>query len=374
MDEVWNRKYERGPIRIDSILSIYARMAPQERAVHIGWIDAGKKRSSRTARKSLRRRPGKNLCSLARTAQSAINRRMISPFDPAHGAPELPEASGSCPLDLAFSSFPPDDVCGRGCRCHSSTDASATSTSRIRHRRRTWSRGVTMRVCLLSLSRTVRLPLPHFRCPYFRFHTFGFVIPYPTSAQSLPGRMFARLSSGVAAGGTRAHVHSHRVLTGAMRGGHAAPALGGFTLSVGTSPRPQVPLSSWLSVPVAMQPVAARPGSWSIWVRRVTCFFPGDFRPPCAGNPQRVAPKPCSAPGLGAVCMTMASPQPGSIVTVLVSEAVWRRYDRIFWFRSNPSPAAREPLCAGPRPTGPVVLCSSRVCHSTWRQASRAPG
>ena len=31
-------------------------------------------------------------------------------------------------LDLAFSSFPPDDVCGRGCRCHSSTDASATST------------------------------------------------------------------------------------------------------------------------------------------------------------------------------------------------------------------------------------------------------
>ena len=39
MDEVWNRKYERGPIRIDSILSIYARMTFQERAVHIGWID-----------------------------------------------------------------------------------------------------------------------------------------------------------------------------------------------------------------------------------------------------------------------------------------------------------------------------------------------
>ena len=37
--KVWNRRYERGPIRIDSILSVYARMAPQERAVHIGWID-----------------------------------------------------------------------------------------------------------------------------------------------------------------------------------------------------------------------------------------------------------------------------------------------------------------------------------------------
>ena len=33
--KVWKRKYERGPIRIDSIISIYARMAPQERAVQI---------------------------------------------------------------------------------------------------------------------------------------------------------------------------------------------------------------------------------------------------------------------------------------------------------------------------------------------------
>ena len=49
MDEVWNRKYERGPIRIDSILSIYARMAPQERAVHIGWIDAVSDRTSKLA-------------------------------------------------------------------------------------------------------------------------------------------------------------------------------------------------------------------------------------------------------------------------------------------------------------------------------------
>ena len=46
--------------------------------------------------------------------------------------------------------------------------------------------------------------------------------------------------------------------------------------------------------------------------------------------------------------MIMVSLQPDSIVTVLVSESVWSRYDRIFWFRSNPSPAARERHCAGP--------------------------
>ena len=39
----------------------------------------------------------KTLCSLARTAQSALNSKINSPYDPAHGAPELPEASESCP-------------------------------------------------------------------------------------------------------------------------------------------------------------------------------------------------------------------------------------------------------------------------------------
>ena len=43
---------------------------------------------------------------------------------------------------------------------------------------------------------------------------------------------------------TWAHVRSHRGPADAMRGGHAAPALGGSTLSVGTSPRPQVPRPS----------------------------------------------------------------------------------------------------------------------------------
>ena len=82
---------------------------------------------------------------------------------------------------------------------------------------------------------------------------------------------------------------------------------------------------------------------------------------------------PCSSLGLGPMCMTVVPQQPDSIVTVLVSEAVWERYDRIFRFRSNPFPAAREPPCLGPQPIGPVVHHSPRVCHSTWRQTVRAP-
>ena len=67
--KVWNRRYERGPIRIDSILSVYARMAPQERAVHIGWIDVVsdlellRSRTTMPGRMgdlALRRRPGEN--------------------------------------------------------------------------------------------------------------------------------------------------------------------------------------------------------------------------------------------------------------------------------------------------------------------------
>ena len=85
-------------------------------------------------------------------------------------------------------------------------------------------------------------------------------------------------------------------------------------------------------------------------------------------------PKPCSSPGPGPICTIMVSLRPGSIVTVLVSESVWGRCDRIFWFRSNPSPAAREPSCPSPQPFGPLVRRSPRVCRSTWRQAVRAPG
>ena len=58
MDEVWNRKYERGPIRIDSILSIHARMAPQERALHIGWINVASDLELQRSRTTIYRRVG----------------------------------------------------------------------------------------------------------------------------------------------------------------------------------------------------------------------------------------------------------------------------------------------------------------------------
>ena len=106
--------------------------------------------------------------------------------------------------------------------------------------------------------------------------------PYLCSALLLLRRIYAKLVQFLAASGTRAHVYNHRGLAGAMRIGHAAPALGGFSLSVGTSPRPQVSRSASLSVPVADRLVAGRPGVRSIWVLRVTFFFNGEICLPCA--------------------------------------------------------------------------------------------
>ena len=72
-------------------------------------------------------------------------------------------------------------------------------------------------------------------------------------------------------------MHSHGGLANPMRGGHAAPAVGGLASSAGASPRPQVSLRASLPVPVAERPATGRPGTRAIWVRRVTVFFPGDF-------------------------------------------------------------------------------------------------
>ena len=88
MDEVWNRKYERGPIRIASILSIYARMASKSaRCTKEGskWRPT----SNFSAREQRfieewaiwlsKGAPKKTLCSLAWTAQSAPSSRINSP-------------------------------------------------------------------------------------------------------------------------------------------------------------------------------------------------------------------------------------------------------------------------------------------------------
>ena len=101
-------------------------------------------------------------------------------------------------------------------------------------------------------------------------------------------------------------------------------------------------------------------------------FFSRRISPAMHKGCGRAVPKPCSLPGLDTVCMTVEPSQLDSIVTVLVSESVWERYN-IFWFRSNPSPAARERYCTGPQPTGPVVHRFPQVCHSTQWQADRMP-
>ena len=141
-------------------------------------------------------------------------------------------------------------------------------------------------------------PVPYFRSPYLRPHTFGFADPYPTSTLSLSYSLIKVLSQFVVVGGTRALVHSRRGPAGAMRCGHAAPALGGLASSAGASQRPQVSRSTSLPAPVVERPVAGRLGARAIWVWRVTFFFPGDFRSPCVGDQAQLFPNPAFYRGL----------------------------------------------------------------------------
>ena len=113
------------------------------------------------------------------------------------------------------------------------------------------------------------------------------------------------------------------------------------------------------------------------------------------GQPE---PTPCSSSGLGP--MIMASPQPGSTVTVLVSDSVWGRYDRIFGFGATPPRHYGSPfgqacsllvlLCVPQHPTSgclgawvmwvPSVIprlwdaFSERARGHTTPKSGRAPG
>ena len=128
---------------------------------------------------------------------------------------------------------------------------------------------------------------------------FCFADPYPISAPSLPRRTIAKLNQFVAASGTRALMHSHQGLAGAMCGGYAAPTLGGLASSAGASLRPQWSRHASLPAPVAERPAAGRPGARAIWVRRVTVFFLDDFRPPCARYAARLEQDPTVHRGSG---------------------------------------------------------------------------
>ena len=105
--------------------------------------------------------------------------------------------------------------------------------------------------------------------PYFRFADPYLCSGLPVSLPQLT--MQQVLASWVLCICTRAHACSHRGLAGAMRGGHAAPALGGFILSVGTGLLAQQSRSSSLPVPVAEGVATGRMAAWSIWVHVFPC-------------------------------------------------------------------------------------------------------
>ena len=107
MNEVWNQKYEPGPIRDPgrgSIRSCRYMRAWRHRSAHD--YRAGVRPHLQISRTTISEwaiwssggAPAKARFSLARATQCAPNSTRNSPFDPAHGAPELPEDSGSCRL------------------------------------------------------------------------------------------------------------------------------------------------------------------------------------------------------------------------------------------------------------------------------------
>ena len=82
---------------------------------------------------------------------------------------------------------------------------------------------------------------------------------------------------------------------------------------------------------------------------------------------------PCSASGLGPMCMTMVSLQLGSIVTVLVSEAVWMRHDDAhFSVSEQPLPGIMGTSLHGP--AAHWSLCTSLPTCVPQNPAAGRPG
>ena len=159
-----------------------------------------------------------------------------------------------------------------------------------------------------------------------------------------------------------------------MRGSHAAPAFGGLASSAGTISRPQWSCPTSLPLTVAEGPVVGRPVARAIWVRRVVHFLPGDSPPLCSGCVAKPTQLPAVHWGLGPCARLWCLCSPARSQPFWSWESVWGRYDRIFRFRSNTSPASRESHYPSPQPTGPVVHRSPPATHSTRPQAVWAPG
>ena len=149
--------------------------------------------------------------------------------------------------------------------------------------------------------------------PYFRSHTFVLRIhtglrPRRGLNESLGSCSLVWLRVGLGMGlasamrqrpcGTGSRRLHFTVSAGASpQRGHAAPALGGFTLRYlqGRARSHNGPARRRSS----QRPAAGRPGVRAIWVRRVTFFVPIKLRPPCAGDAARLGQDPEVHRGLG---------------------------------------------------------------------------
>ena len=87
-------------------------------------------------------------------------------------------------------------------------------------------------------------------CSYRRPHTFYFASSYPISILLLPERIFIICEQFLVESGTQALMHSRAGSIGAMRGGYAAPTLGGLASPAGASLQPQQSLCASLPAPV----------------------------------------------------------------------------------------------------------------------------
>ena len=73
------------------------------------------------------------------------------------------------------------------------------------------------------------------------------------------------------------------------------------------------------------------------------------------------------------MCTSVVSPQPVSIVTVLVSESVWRRCDRIFGFGATPIRRHKNVIVRAHSTLVPLCISPHVPCIASDGRPSRCP-